>query len=95
MRAWLVGDVGLRAGLNGDQARLPAIMWMSRPMAQRAGRRLAGCGIGRMSPTAAGRYDQPVTKDELLARCLSKPGGQLIIRWELQNDSANLLWVAS
>jgi predicted DNA-binding protein (MmcQ/YjbR family) len=27
----------------------------------------------RMSPTAAGRYDQPVTKDELLAHCLSKP----------------------
>jgi PAS domain S-box-containing protein len=27
--------------------------------------------------------------------CLSKPGGQLIIRWELQNDSADLLWVES
>ena len=47
-----------------------------------AGRRLAGCGIGRMSPGAVGRYDQPVTKDELLAHCLSKPGAWQDEPWE-------------
>jgi predicted DNA-binding protein (MmcQ/YjbR family) len=36
----------------------------------------------RMSPTAAGRYDQPVTKDELLAHCLSKPGAWQDEPWE-------------
>jgi predicted DNA-binding protein (MmcQ/YjbR family) len=37
--------------------------------------------IGRMS-RAAGRYDQPVTKDELLAHCLSKPGAWQDEPWE-------------
>ena len=31
---------------------------------------------------AAGRYDQPVTKDELLAYCLSKPGAWQDQPWE-------------
>ena len=31
---------------------------------------------------AAGRYDQPVTKDELLAHCLSKPGAWQDEPWE-------------
>jgi YjbR len=35
-----------------------------------------------MSSTAAGRYDQPVTKDELLAHCLSKPGAWQDEPWE-------------
>jgi hypothetical protein len=35
-----------------------------------------------MSPRAAGRYDQPVTKDELLAHCLSKPGAWQDKPWE-------------
>jgi predicted DNA-binding protein (MmcQ/YjbR family) len=36
----------------------------------------------RMSPRAVGRYDQPVTKDELLAHCLSKPGAWQDEPWE-------------